>query len=121
MATKTTTADPKLGDLRIDPVRSFFLRDEVEIVYQVYAGDGVWNDVADQVQAKHDYENQEFNQRIAKAQQEAGLEPVGGTSLDGGSLRYPSDIAVTDKSHYCLLYTSPSPRDRQKSRMPSSA
>ena len=24
-------------------------------------------------------------------------------------------------SSYCLLYTSPSPRDRQKSRMPSSA
>ena len=24
-------------------------------------------------------------------------------------------------SMYCLLYTSPSPRDRQKSRMPSSA
>ena len=24
-------------------------------------------------------------------------------------------------SHTCLLYTSPSPRDRQKSRMPSSA
>ena len=23
--------------------------------------------------------------------------------------------------HICLLYTSPSPRDRQKSRMPSSA
>ena len=27
----------------------------------------------------------------------------------------------TDKSTFCLLYTSPSPRDRQKSRMPSSA
>ena len=26
-----------------------------------------------------------------------------------------------DESLYCLLYTSPSPRDRQKSRMPSSA
>ena len=26
-----------------------------------------------------------------------------------------------DKIMYCLLYTSPSPRDRQKSRMPSSA
>ena len=26
-----------------------------------------------------------------------------------------------DGFHYCLLYTSPSPRDRQKSRMPSSA
>ena len=25
------------------------------------------------------------------------------------------------KGHRCLLYTSPSPRDRQKSRMPSSA
>ena len=24
-------------------------------------------------------------------------------------------------SYHCLLYTSPSPRDRQKSRMPSSA
>ena len=24
-------------------------------------------------------------------------------------------------THFCLLYTSPSPRDRQKSRMPSSA
>jgi rhodanese-related sulfurtransferase len=26
-----------------------------------------------------------------------------------------------DKDENCLLYTSPSPRDRQKSRMPSSA
>ena len=26
-----------------------------------------------------------------------------------------------EKAHICLLYTSPSPRDRQKSRMPSSA
>ena len=25
------------------------------------------------------------------------------------------------KKKFCLLYTSPSPRDRQKSRMPSSA
>ena len=29
--------------------------------------------------------------------------------------------AYTGKSVTCLLYTSPSPRDRQKSRMPSSA
>ena len=28
---------------------------------------------------------------------------------------------MIDKGKYCLLYTSPSPRDRQKSRMPSSA
>ena len=30
-------------------------------------------------------------------------------------------IAVTMLLQGCLLYTSPSPRDRQKSRMPSSA
>ena len=29
--------------------------------------------------------------------------------------------AQTISKHTCLLYTSPSPRDRQKSRMPSSA
>ena len=28
---------------------------------------------------------------------------------------------VGDGANSCLLYTSPSPRDRQKSRMPSSA
>ena len=28
---------------------------------------------------------------------------------------------ILEQSHPCLLYTSPSPRDRQKSRMPSSA
>ena len=29
--------------------------------------------------------------------------------------------ALSDIYYSCLLYTSPSPRDRQKSRMPSSA
>ena len=28
---------------------------------------------------------------------------------------------IEDRERTCLLYTSPSPRDRQKSRMPSSA
>ena len=39
-----------------------------------------------------------------------GKTPVewGEINFDGGNI-------------YCLLYTSPSPRDRQKSRMPSSA
>ena len=32
------------------------------------------------------------------------------------------ETAAANEQHYdCLLYTSPSPRDRQKSRMPSSA
>ena len=35
----------------------------------------------------------------------------------------PSDVARVESRTFisCLLYTSPSPRDRQKSRMPSSA
>ena len=30
-------------------------------------------------------------------------------------------VIITDQTHPCLLYTSPSPRDRTRSRMPSSA
>ena len=41
-------------------------------------------------------------------------------------IRHPIDFEHPDflnpeKLDTCLLYTSPSPRDRQKSRMPSSA
>ena len=39
---------------------------------------------------------------------------------DAGRKDMLYDIATEELSH-CLLYTSPSPRDRQKSRMPSSA
>ena len=38
-----------------------------------------------------------------------------GTAVGAGILFLPIDAGS------CLLYTSPSPRDRQKSRMPSSA
>ena len=33
----------------------------------------------------------------------------------------PVQLVSTERMQCCLLYTSPSPRDRQKSRMPSSA
>ena len=36
-----------------------------------------------------------------------------------GNVDSPSDIANVERA--CLLYTSPSPRDRTRSRMPSSA
>ena len=42
--------------------------------------------------------------------------------LQGGDfLGWQGDISGMGQSKACLLYTSPSPRDRQKSRMPSSA
>ena len=41
--------------------------------------------------------------------------------LKDGHGEFVKGVWVTAKSMACLLYTSPSPRDRQKSRMPSSA
>ena len=43
--------------------------------------------------------------------------------VDKGCVAGHQKEAASDmlQSHACLLYTSPSPRDRQKSRMPSSA
>ena len=47
-------------------------------------------------------------------------EPSEDATFDMSSLSWDTeDIAPQDEA--CLLYTSPSPRDRQKSRMPSSA
>ena len=37
------------------------------------------------------------------------------------SLINPAGTPGSETGYPCLLYTSPSPRDRQKSRMPSSA
>ena len=37
------------------------------------------------------------------------------------SLTFPGKAHTFPQYNACLLYTSPSPRDRQKSRMPSSA
>ena len=39
----------------------------------------------------------------------------------GKAMAYGLDVPFIGVNHLCLLYTSPSPRDRQKSRMPSSA
>ena len=44
---------------------------------------------------------------------------LGQCGHESAGLRYP--VEIHDGSNYCLLYTSPSPRDRTRSRMPSSA
>ena len=52
--------------------------------------------------------------------QTEGAERVGAFGFNGnGGFFFGDGVAVEDED--CLLYTSPSPRDRQKSRMPSSA
>ena len=45
--------------------------------------------------------------------QKAGIQPIIGLDIDY--------ISILGYSKSCLLYTSPSPRDRTRSRMPSSA
>ena len=45
----------------------------------------------------------------------------GATAYDNEDGNISSSIVITGNVDTCLLYTSPSPRDRQKSRMPSSA
>ena len=50
--------------------------------------------------------------------------PYNDSSAERGLLRLSRlhlSLESSSKPHSCLLYTSPSPRDRQKSRMPSSA
>ena len=54
----------------------------------------------------------DFHDRLEKAGYDVTI-PIGGARLS-----FPGQVLGCN---YCLLYTSPSPRDRQKSRMPSSA
>ena len=44
-----------------------------------------------------------------------------GVHKDAAGVYYPDSLVGTDSHTTCLLYTSPSPRDRTRSRMPSSA
>ena len=50
-----------------------------------------------------------------------GQDVSGGTAQIAGSLDFTTESGFYAGSWVCLLYTSPSPRDRTRSRMPSSA
>ena len=63
---------------------------------------------------------------ISKKSADVGVSILGGTvrlqyweSILQDSVR--ASVIFTDTGNTCLLYTSPSPRDRTRSRMPSSA
>ena len=47
--------------------------------------------------------------------------PLSSGKADCAVLYEPGASQAQAQGFHCLLYTSPSPRDRQKSRMPSSA
>ena len=46
---------------------------------------------------------------------------AGGLKAAGATSQYLGMVPTPGIAHICLLYTSPSPRDRSVSRMPSSA
>ena len=56
---------------------------------------------------------------IEEAYERCGLELRTGYDLE--TAKRSMNLLLADWANSCLLYTSPSPRDRQKSRMPSSA
>ena len=66
-----------------------------------------------------------INSSTNKRRMEKTGSSVGGASGPSSQEWIPAKIYVTPEDLAeiwdCLLYTSPSPRDRQKSRMPSSA
>ena len=65
---------------------------------------------------------EDVNRRESATRKLRGKDPL--STIDGGYRNNVSDSGLVYASGVfgpCLLYTSPSPRDRQKSRMPSSA
>ena len=64
----------------------------------------------------------EFNLEIDKLKRDvAEVGNLISQDLDVEGLDFSEAVEKADQYYNCLLYTSPSPRDRQKSRMPSSA
>ena len=62
--------------------------------------------------------NATFWQNVQKGA-DAAMQDVEGYSM---TFQGPaSESAIADQVNICLLYTSPSPRDKRQSRMPSSA
>ena len=67
-----------------------------------------------------------YSERNVQHCHDAGVEPLIAVGRDAHHLDWRSRFEEpapleTPTSHVCLLYTSPSPRDRTRSRMPSSA
>ena len=61
------------------------------------------------------YQVSQFQQDLARSQQQEILRRV------NFEKKFLELLVLSGEFYDCLLYTSPSPRDRQKSRMPSSA
>ena len=76
------------------------------------------------VDASHGNSQKQFKKQIDVVNDIASQISKGNQSLRGLMLEshlIEGNQSITDNLTYCLLYTSPSPRDKRQSRMPSSA
>ena len=65
--------------------------------------------------------SQEYTKSILERFGMANCKPVGTPGFGSELSTEQPEETLLSNEETCLLYTSPSPRDRQKSRMPSSA
>eukprot|EP00657_Telonema_sp_P-1_P002294 TRINITY_DN15387_c0_g1_i1.p1 TRINITY_DN15387_c0_g1~~TRINITY_DN15387_c0_g1_i1.p1 ORF type:complete len:118 (+),score=55.08 TRINITY_DN15387_c0_g1_i1:63-416(+) len=70
---------------------------------------------------QEDLENMEKEYRMWKSDSQAYSFKLDAQSNNTESSLVPLQQELADEIENCLLYTSPSPRDRTRSRMPSSA
>ena len=102
-----------------------------EMPFKITTQDSIFNRVMDETQnpiLAADAARQEVNFNLEaeelRKMKTAATSPDSRANMafDAMTSEYPESIYLQDPSlSGCLLYTSPSPRDRQKSRMPSSA
>ena len=59
--------------------------------------------------------------QLLKSLKDLSLDEKKSTGAELNQLRSEVDNLIKSKFNHCLLYTSPSPRDKRQSRMPSSA
>ena len=87
----------------------------IPVIFHVLYSSASGNVSAAQIGANFDQINLDFQNKNPDGD-EAGINPITGQQ----TTEIP-DINTKLRGYACLLYTSPSPRDRTRSRMPSSA
>ena len=68
-----------------------------------------------------DGQSRDMRQRMARGRRARGEKGMTSAPSEGRKVTTNNTSNNVNSLRNCLLYTSPSPRDRQKSRMPSSA
>ena len=92
----------------IEDILSKFLNEVIEPMINIYA-----------LKLLHDHTHNNDIMLLASATNSVIVEPI--AKRLGFKNIVSTEVEIIDEIYTCLLYTSPSPRDRQKSRMPSSA